>query len=149
VNVYIVSIHTMKSMVSLIRLYQDMTYIRKKRPTQDNKILVSKKEEYQAEITMGASIFRERKPSWKFWTHGKDIAILLDGCPKVLTLEPLQGKPALNLQFGSREDTNKFINKVVNKSKADTKPITNLQFIVLAMLIGIVVVLQIIIMQRG
>jgi hypothetical protein len=141
-------------MVHLIRLYQDLTYIRKKRKVQDNKLLVSKKEGYTPDISQGMSIFKERKPAWKFWRGGKDIAILLDGCPKALTLESPKpqydtdgkllstGEPSLNLQFGTREDTKRFISKVVAKDKADQKPITNIQFIIIAMLLGLVLVLQ-------
>lgn len=132
----------MKSMVTLIRLFQDMTYIRKKRKVQDDKVLVSRKENYTPSLTLGTSIFKERKPFWKFWTHGKDIAILLDGCNHVLTLEKSEEKPSLNLQFGTKEETVRFISKVVAKSKADQKPITNFQFLIMAMLLGLIVVLQ-------
>lgn len=140
-NVYIPSIHTIESMVTLIRLYPDMTYLRKKRKIQDDKIIVSKKDDYKLSLTMGASVFRERKPAWKFWRSGKDIAILMDGSPKALTLDP-KDAPTLNLQFGTKEDTKKFITRVVAKSKADQKPITNIQFLIIAMLLGLVVVLQ-------
>jgi hypothetical protein len=123
-----------------------MTYLRKKRKIQDDKIIVSKKDNYTPSLTLGASVFRERKPAWKFWSRGKDICILMDGSPKALTLDP-KDVPALNLQFGTKEETTRFISKVVAKSKADQKPITNMQFMMIAMLLVIVVVLQVMAMR--
>lgn len=144
-------------MVNLIRLYQDFTFIEKKIQAEENKLTVDKKNEYVAKFKAG-SIFRERRTFLQrmmVWRKPRNLVILLDGCPTALSLEQEffkhegteEPKPALNLNFGTLKDTKKFIVKLILKTKADLKPISNMQFIVIAVLLAMVLVFQILLMR--
>lgn len=84
--------------------------------------------------------------------------LLLDGTPEAVTLDldhlvkndstgQVKEHPALNFQFGDMKDTQQFIYKIVAKSKADQKPMSTTMFTILAILIGIVVVFQFMLMK--
>ena len=143
-------------MVNLIRLYLDMTFSETKTKAEENKIVVDKN--YTPTFKMGTSIFRERKTKFsrlKFWKRRRNLVILIDGCPRVTHLEeiPLSTNdkglttPALAFEFGTRSDTTKFIYKLIAKSKAELKSMSNTQFLILAFLCGIIVVFQILLMR--
>ena len=139
-------------MPKLIRLFQDMTFEEKKIKAEENNLKINN--DYSAKFKLGVSVFKERpfnflKRILMFWKKPRSLFILLDGCPETFSLEqPKEGeRPALNLNFGSVRDAVKFINKVVNKSKADTKSMSNMQFIVIALLIIMVLMFQFLIMK--
>lgn len=131
-------------MVKLLRLYPDMTFEEKRAKTSQDKITVDK--DVTVDFEMGTSIFKERRKPidyFKPWKRSRQLAILLDGTPTALSLRPLpDDKLSLAFDFGTIKDTVKFIYKIVAKSKSDQKPISNTQFMVLALLIGAVVVFQ-------
>lgn len=134
-----------------------MTFSETRTKAEENKILVDR--HYNPTFKMGTSIFRERKTKYsrfKFWKRPRNMAILIDGSPKVTHLEeiPLNPKddqslktPALAFEFGTRKDTQKFIYKLIAKSKAEQKPISNMQFLILTILLVVIVVFQILLMR--
>jgi len=133
-----------------------MTFSEIKTKAEENKIVVDKN--YTPTFKMGTSIFRERKTKFsrlKFWKRSRNLAILIDGCPKVTHLEEISldpkdkslTTPALAFEFGTRMDTIRFIYKLIAKSKAEHKPISNMQFLVLTILLVVIVVFQILLMR--
>ena len=139
-------------MPRVIRLYQDMTFEEKTIKAEENNLKINK--DYNAKFKLGVSVFKERpfkilQRVLIFWKKRRNLFILLDGCPSTFSLEPSKNgkEPALNLNFGSMTDTTKFIHKVVAKSKAEGKPMSNTQFMVLALLVGAVLMFQFMIMK--
>lgn len=155
-NVYIASIHTIDlrgTLVSLITLYQDITFTETKKRVEQDKILVTKKPSYTPNFKTGTSVFKERPlPFWKrlflFWKRPRQLIILVDASPTALNLELKDGqKPAYNLNFGTVKETMAFIDKAQRKSRADQKPISNNQFLILALMLGAVLMFQFMLMR--
>jgi hypothetical protein len=143
-------------MAKLLRLYTDMSFEEKTVKVSEDKIILRRGEtDYTPSFGIGKSVFREkRKISFLMpWKRPRNLIILLDGAPQAISLESTPGengeplRPALALNFGTLKDAKRFIYKMVAKSKADQKPITNMQFTVMAILIGAVLVFQFMIMK--
>lgn len=146
-------------MARLLRIYPDMTFTEKTVRTEQDKIIVEKK--YTPAFKIGTSVFKERSKPFLtrilfFWKKPRNLLLLVDGSPLATHLENIRDvdengqittKPALAFNFGTMKESLDFIDKVVRKSKADTKPISNTQFLVLALLLGAVLMFQFMIMK--
>lgn len=138
-------------MVKLLRLFPDMTFEEKNRRTEQDKIKISK--EYTPSFKIGTSVFRERPRPFLirllvFWKRPRNLALIIDGAPQSMSLEVERGdKPALSFNFGTMKDTIKFVYQIVAKSKGEQKPISNTQFLVLALLLGAVLMFQFMLMK--
>ena len=138
-------------MTNLIRLFQDMTFNERKVKIKENKILIDKN--YTPDFILGTSVFRERPKPFlirliTFWKRPRNLLVLVDGASRAAQLlGDEENHPALAFSFGDRQDAERFLYKIVAKSKADQKPLSNFQFILLALLIGMVVVLQFMLMK--
>ena len=134
-------------MPTVIRIFPDMTFEETKRRTREDKIIIDK--DYTPEFKIGTGVFIERMTFLKrlMLKRKRNLILLVDGAPMATHLEGSNPHPALAFDFGTREDTQKFLYKIVAKSKADQKPISNMQFTILAVLIGIVVVFQFMLMK--
>ena len=137
-------------MTNLIRIYPDMTFTEKKVKTWEDKIQLDK--HYTPEFKIGTSVFKERafnplKKILMFWKKPRNLLLLVDACPSAVHLEGSNPHPALAFNFGTMKDTEKFLYKVVAKSKSESKPISNTQFLVLALLLGAVLMFQFMLMK--
>lgn len=138
-------------MVKLLRLFLDMTFEEKNRRIEQDKIKITK--EYTANFKMGTSVFRERPRPLLirlllFWKKPRNLALIIDGSPQTMSLEvEKDNKPALSFNFGTMKDTARFVYQIVAKSKGEQKPISNMQFLVLALLLGAVLMFQFMIMK--
>lgn len=130
-------------MVRLIHLLQDQTFIEKNVKVSSDKIRVSK--DYLPSYSP-TSVFRERPLNifssiLQFWRKRRTIIILYDKCPSALDVKKIDGKPALNLEFGTEKDAKDFITKMILKSLKEHKPVSNTQFMVICGFLGIIIAL--------
>src|SRR4030042_3881618 len=137
-------------MVRLLQVYPDMTFIEKTVKTKENKIIITK--DYTPEYKIGTSVFRERSSSLLkriifFWKKPRNMVLLVNGAPTAVHLEGGNPHPALAFNFGTMDDSIKFLKKVTYKSIADRKPIRNNQFLVIVLMIGAVLMFQFMIMK--
>lgn len=138
-------------MVSIIRLFTDKTFEETKKTPKDNKLPISNI--YTPEFGEGESVFKERLSAsnkFKFWKKQRNLIILVDGCPKAteLRITASEGeKPCLYFNFGTMKEAWAYIAKVVAKSKADQKPISTWQFVILAVMMGGIIALQFALMK--
>lgn len=153
-------------MPKIIRLYLDNTFEEKYVATEQDKIILHRKEkDYTPTFIPGKSVFREKpfnflKRILMFWKKPRNLIILLDGAPKALTLDLpdnfdrdkdpsdlMDTDLVLGFNFGTLKDLKRFVYKVVAKSKADQKPISNMMFTVLVVILSLVLVFQILLMK--
>jgi len=135
-------------MVKVITLYQDITFTETRKKTEQDKLIISKKPLLTQTFKTGTSVFRERpfnplKRVFMFWKKRRDLMIIVDGNSTALNLELKEGqKPTYNFNFGTIKEAQEFIDKSNRKSRADSKPISTNQFLVLALLLGAVLMFQ-------
>lgn len=149
-------------MVKVLRIYLDQTFTEKNAKIEQDKLILKRSEkDYTPEFSPGRSVFKERPfpialKMIKFWKKRRTLILLLDGQPKAVTLDPPEAKDdkeikdedyKLSFSFGTLATVKRFIYKLVAKSKAEQKPISNIQFTILAIFLGIIVVFQLLIMK--
>lgn len=136
-------------MVSIIRLFPDMTFEERTVKTQSDQFKVGENKIISFKI--GTSVFKERRSRFqrlKFWKKRRNLLLWVNDTPSAMHLEGSNPHPALTIPWGTEKDISKMINRVVNKSKAEQKPISNTQFFVLAIL-GILNLVFMFMLMRG
>jgi len=124
-------------MVNVIRLFSDMTFEEISRKAKENKIKINNLQE--PTFKEGKAIFRERnQPIWKFWKRRRNLAVYTDGSFNLFELN--DGN--FVSQFGTREDWERYLAGRMEKLRNKNKSMQNWQFIILAIMLGIVVVLE-------
>lgn len=129
---------------NVLTLHPDMTFTETKEKTEHDKIIeikgkISKETSLVASFKMGVSLFKERKTwsSLKFWKHQRHLLIRLDGATKCFYLEPPKDKDAESQLLGgywTESEAKKLIAKLVAKSKADQKSMSRWEFVFLALI---------------
>jgi len=128
----------------IITLNPDMTFSEKTRKTQETEIKF--KGDYTPTFSPGLSVFSETGiPKWKFWRKHRKLIVILDGAAKAFELKTPK---TLSPSYWTREERRKFVAKVVAKSKAEQKPMTNWQFGILALMVGIGLLIQFLVARR-
>lgn len=142
-------------MPRLITLFADMTFKEKKTKSQEDNLPISK--DKSVKFSLGQSIFTERLTTLdylKIWKRRRSIAIMLDGSDKVMHLEKELNEDgtvktlAFSLEYGTAKAAESMVARTAAKNTVEKKPLSNTQFIVIAVLLGLVVVLQLM-MLRG
>lgn len=113
--------------------------------TQENKVIPEKGDEIRYSP---ACVFDEEK-TWsrfKFWRHRRKLIFFVEGT--VQALKFVEGTKGMN-PFWTKKETKDFVHKLVAKTKAEQKPMKWSQFIILAILSIIIIVLLIYNLQGG
>lgn len=131
--------------VDTIILHPDMTFEEKRRKTESTEIDLG--DDYKPSFSMGRSVFKETGVSrLKFWKKPRNLLILLFGAHRAFELHDGTTKE-LEPNYWSMKEKQKFIKKLIAKSKAAQRAITLSHFIILAILLGVVIALQLALMR--
>ena len=146
-------------MVKVIRLFGDMTFEEKRSKAKETKLQIEK--EYEVDFAIGRSVFIER---WKFinrlmfWRRRRQMVFLNDGSNECMNMASetvpseknpgcVEIRPSLSFNFGTRDETRRYVAKVIAKAKADQKPLSTNQFIIIIALLAVIAMLQVMVMK--
>lgn len=131
--------------VDTIILDPTMTFKEKKIKTESTELNMDKN--YKPSFSPGRSVFRETGVSrLKFWRKPRNLIILLDGAMKAFELHDTATEK-IEANYWTRKEKEKFINKLIAKSKAAQKVISTWQFAVIMLGLVFIVILQILILR--
>ncbi len=132
--------------VNTIILNPDMTFEEKKVKTQSDNLKLEK--HYTPSFSLGRSVFKEIGVSRiKPWKKARNLILLVDGSNKAFEMHDGKAKE-IEPGYWTRKEKEKFVNKVIAKSKADQKIINTTHFIIIMVGIVFIIVLQFL-MMRG
>lgn len=123
----------MAGKVKLIELNPDMTFTEKKKKTESNNVKVS--EHNRPSFVLGRSVFRELVPKWKrilLFKKARNIVLYLSGANSCFDLDPEGELESHKGHLWSPKEKEKFVNKLVAKLKGEQRPMSNIQFFVIA-----------------
>lgn len=131
--------------VDTIILHPDMTFEEKKKKTESTEIDLGN--DYKPSFKIGRSVFKEINVSrLKFWRKPRNLIILLFGAHQAFELH--DGKTQeIEPNYWSMKEKQKFIKKLIAKSKAAQRAISLSHFIILAILLVVIIVLQLALMR--
>jgi len=138
----------MAGKVKLIELNPDMTFTEKKKKTESNNVVESKHN--SPSFVLGRSVFKEIIPRWKrvlLLKKPRNILLYLSGANSCFDIDPKGELESHKNHLWSKTEKEKFINKLVAKLKGEQRPMTNLQFIVLAGLLVFILVMQFLVLR--
>lgn len=120
--------------INVLVLKPSMQYEVKASKTDTNKIKMNKS---WLPTFQPSNIFEEIKASWKFWRNPKRLVLIPEKAAKAVgwKRESAKNFPELS-QMWSSEELRKFIRKEVLKARMEIKPMSNMMFIVFAVLIA-------------
>jgi hypothetical protein len=129
---------------NILILNPDLTFTEKRQKTQETEIKF--KNDYAPTFSPGLSVFSETGiPKWKFWRTHRKLILILDGAAKAFEMKtPKKLEP----NYWTTEERRKFVAKVVAKSKAEQKPMSNWQFVILALMVGLGLLIQFLVARR-
>jgi len=131
--------------VNALILYPDMTFEEKKVKTDATNVIIDK--HYSPSFSMGRSVFKEIDiPRLKFWRKPRNIIILVDGSDRAMELHD-SATGEVEIGHWTRKEKEKFVRKIVAKSVARQRAISMGHFVILALMIGVVIILQIMLMK--
>lgn len=140
---------------NLIELYPNMTFKELEAKSEADNLKITKHDAPSFKI--GASVFREiiSPLNWKryiplMWRNRKprNLIIHLNGANSCFELDvPKNALESFKHHLWSPKEKEKWMNKLLAKSKAEQKIISTTQFYVLVIMLGIIAVLQILTMR--
>lgn len=139
---------------NVIELRPDMTFSELKRKTEADNLLLTNDDSPSFKI--GTSVFTETfSRSWLrkiipfFKKRPRNLILHLEGANSCFSLEATKEQLESYIHhLWSKREKEKFVAKISAKRKAEQKAISTTYFLVLAMMLGIVIVIQILI-ARG
>jgi len=121
-------------------------YENKKVRPQDDKLAITKN--WKANVE-SAAIFTERKNPLKFWRLPKRKLYFAENQAEPLKFKGNPGKMDSELaKYWDKSEVEKFIKKQVLKARAELKPMSNIQFFILAILVGFNLLLSFLVINR-
>lgn len=130
--------------VSVIKLNPDMTFEEKRKKTSEN--VIEMKGVWKPNFKIGRSVFRELVSKWKFWKKSRNIVIVGDGFPSCFEMYDSSTKE-LDPNFGTMKDKQRFVSKLIAKSKSEQKTIDTTHFIIIMVGIAFLAVLQFLVLK--
>lgn len=137
----------MAGKATVITLNADMTFTEKKKKTEATNVVVDKHTSPSFEL--GRSVFKELIPRWRkiLGRKPRELILYLSGANHCFDLDSDGKLESHKEDLWSETEKTKFINKLVLKLKAQQQILSNVQFYVIAALLGIILVLQAIIIS--
>lgn len=137
---------------NVLELRPDMTFSELKRKTEADNVKISEND--SPSFKVGKSVFRETfSLSWRrFLPFGKkkprNLILHLEGANSCFDLDiTAKELESYKHHLWNKKEKEKFISKVIAKSKAEQKMISTTHFLILAIMLGVIVVLQFLIVR--
>lgn len=128
---------------TVIELNADMTFRERKRKTEENHIKVSKNK--SPSFVIGRSIFRELIPFWKkvlLFKRSRNLILYFTGANSCFSVSK-QSLNSYESQLWSEKEKEDYVNKLIAKSRAELKPMSNFQFFIIGGLLVAILLIEI------
>jgi len=133
---------------NVLILNPDMTFKEKRHKTSEDRIHI--KREWNPQFSPGKSVFSEvgiRR--WRFWRRARKLIVLADGSLQAFELQINNpGENELKPHYWDLKEIRKFVAKVLAKSKAQQRSISNTQLIMILAGLGIIGFLLLIVVKN-